>query len=419
MTENEERLAFARDIGFRAEHGEAIRARLHRLRTTDQMMHIPSVGWRRLIEMIDEAPSTADLVAAVHLVIGPQLLAAYQGLVAGCDPLGDELTVRLVTRHLLADHVERNDWALAFLADRAVDDAWLATVTTALADAGGMLAIGDDVPADRSDDEAANGTGFWPLTREAPALIQLGSEYIIAGPGDTVSYCPPFDEFGTHDAEILANHYGIMPEISSLAIVGSLLHEVHDRPWEFYRDFAIQCADEVRHIGLLLRRLAQLGSGPDAYPFPTWTFYDAVAFLPVTERTLVFNAVVEGNVVETLHDRARAFRDVGSHDSAFVCDWVSTDESLHLHNGMRWLEAADIDGIDALLSRGHAMLGIAMRQKGPTEKVFDSASEALSQGDFYAPRSSPVAPIARVLGGFEPSQIGRLVAAAGGRTIRA
>ncbi len=96
--------------------------------------------------------------------------------------------------------------------------------------------------------------------------------------------------------------------ISSLAIVGSMVHEIHDRPWEFYRDFATQCADEIRHIGLLLRRLEQLGSGPDAHPFPTWNFYDAVAFLPLTERTLVFNAVVEGNVVETLHDRARAFR---------------------------------------------------------------------------------------------------------------
>ena len=37
VTENDERLGFARDIGHRAEHAEAIRARLHRLRTTDRM----------------------------------------------------------------------------------------------------------------------------------------------------------------------------------------------------------------------------------------------------------------------------------------------------------------------------------------------------------------------------------------------
>jgi hypothetical protein len=143
-----------------------------------------------------------------------------------------------------------------------------------------------------------------------------------------------------------------------------------------------------------------------------------VGFLPAKERTLVFNAIVEGNVVESLHDRARAFHDVDRPESAFVCDWISADESLHLHNGMRWLEAEDIAGLDALLDRGQAILGMVMKQKGTTEKVFDSASEALGQGNFYAKRNNPVAPIVRELGGFTQDQIDRLVAASDGRTIR-
>src|SRR5689334_2782872 len=70
VTENDERLAFARDLGFRAEHGRLIRDRLHRLRTTDRMIHVPAAEWRSLIELIDDAPSIADLVAAVYGVIG-------------------------------------------------------------------------------------------------------------------------------------------------------------------------------------------------------------------------------------------------------------------------------------------------------------------------------------------------------------
>lgn len=417
VAENEERLALARDIGFRAEHGEALRLRLARLRTTDRMIHVPAPEWRRLVELIDQAASTEDLVAAVYTVVGPQLVGAYEQLLADCDPLGDELTIRMVSREILPDHVERNLWAEVYLNNRTIDQGWLDAVRAALAEAGGLVVRADEVPDDRTDAEGENGTGFWTLQRPAPELISLGSEYRIARPGEEVSYCPKFEVFGQHEAEVLANHHGIMPEISSLAIVGSLLHEIHGRSWEFYRDFAIQCADEVRHIGLLLRRLEQLGSGPDAYPFPTWTFYDAVAFLPVTERTLVFNAVVEGNVVETLHDRARAFREAGSEQSAYVCDWISADESLHLHNGMRWLDESGAD-TDALLDRGQAILGVVMRQKGTTEKVFDSASESLSEGNFYAPRTSPVAPIARELGGFRADQIERLIEAADGRTIR-
>ena len=420
--ENEERLAFARDIGWRAEHGEALRARLARLRTTDRMIHVPPQPWRDLIELVDDAPDTPSLVAAVYTVLAPALIAVYQQLAADCDPLADELTIRLIERQLVPDHQEAVDWAEDFLArSAAADPVFVAEVVTALEAAGGLVVRSDEVPGDRDDDQAEHGTGFWTLPRPNVERIELGSEYRILtgddGDDEPVSYCPAFAEFGPRDIEVLVVHHGLMPEIASLCIIGALLHEVPDRPWAFYRDFGTQCSDEVRHIGLLLRRLAELGSGPGAHPFPTWTFYDAVAYLPAAERTLVFNAVVEGNVVETLHDRAAALERAGNPETAYVMDWISADESLHLHNGMAWLGEADGD-VDALLDRGQALLGEVMRLKGTTEKVFDSASEALSKGDFYAPRKNPVAPIARELGGFSEAQIERLIDSADGKTIR-
>jgi hypothetical protein len=416
-TENEERLAFARDIGFRSEHGELLKSRLSRLRTTERMIHVPDAPWRQLVELLDDAPSVEDLVHGAYLSIGKALVEAYEVLIREADPLADELTVRMIERNILPDHREREAWAQRFLTGREVDAAYQTRLTAALESAGGLIVRSDAVPNDREDAESDLGTGFWPLHRESPPEIQLGSEYRIAADGEPVSYCPPFEEFGPRDVEVLVVHHGLMPEIASLCIIGSLLHEIADRPWRFYRDFATQCADEVRHIGLLLRRLDDLGSGPDAHAFPTWTFYDAVGFLPAEERTLVFNAIVEGNVVETLHDRARALERAGNPEAAHVMDWISADESLHLHNGMEWLAASGAD-VDDLLNRGQALLGEVMRQKGTTEKVFDSASESLSKGDFYAPRKNPVAPIARELGGFNPDQIDRLVESAGGRTIR-
>ena len=417
VAENDERLAFARDIGFRAEHGELLKNRLSRLRTTERMIHVPGEAWRALIELLDDAPSVGDLVHGAYLLIGQALVEAYETLVSEADPLADELTIRTVERNILPDHRERLAWAHQFLAGRDGDPGYQSQLAAAFDAAGGLVVRNDAVPADRADTEADLGTGFWPLKRESPAEIHLGSEYRIAADGEPVSYCPPFEAFGPRDVEVLVIHHGLMPEIASLCIIGSLLHEIADRPWRFYRDFATQCADEVRHIGLLLRRLEDLGSGPDAHAFPTWTFYDAVGFLPAEERTLVFNAIVEGNVVETLHDRASALERAGNHEAAHVMDWISADESLHLHNGMEWLAASGVD-VDELLNRGQALLGEVMRQKGTTEKVFDSASESLSNGDFYAPRKNPVAPIARELGGFTPDQIDRLVESAGGRTIR-
>ncbi len=419
-SENDERLAFARDLGMRAEHGELLLARLHRLRTTPAMVAVPDDSWRALVALVDSASTTADLVAAVYDVVGAALVDAYRQLVQDCDPLADEHTIRMVTRNLLPDHEERIAWAAGFLSRNPADPAYVASVRAALEQAGGLVVGSDEVPEDRTDPQAGNGTGFWPLDRESPAEITLGSEYRIVQEGEKASYCPPFEEFGPRDVEVLVVYHGLMPEIASLAIIGSMLHEVHDRSWEFYRDFATQCADEVRHIGVLVRRLDALGASTDTHPFPTWTFYDAVAYLPVEERTLVFNTIVEGNVVETLHDRVRALDEAGNHESAAAMDWISADESLHLHNGMRWLGEGDLteEEVDALLCRGQALLGLVMKQKDASVKVFDSASEALSGADFYGPRRNPVAPIARQLGGFSETQIDKLVASASGRTIR-
>ena len=420
VVENDERLAFARDLGFRAEHGQAILDRLHRLRTTPRMIQQPSQEWRALVELLDAAPSVADLVAGLYLVVTAELVASYKQLLADCDPLADELTIRLVSRQLLPDHEERLRWAEGFARRHGYSREYVGRVKSALASAGGLVVRDGSVPEDRTDELAAFGTGFWQLPSTAPDRIELGSEYRIAAEGERPSYCPPFEEFGPADVEILVNHHGLMPEIASLCIIGSMLHEVHDRPWEFYRDFATQCADEVRHIGILLRRLDDLEAGPDVQPFPTWTFYDAVAYLPVHERTLVFNTIVEGNVVETLHDRAGALEKAGNPETAYGMDWISADESLHLHNGMRWLGEGDLtpDEVDALLSRGQALLGLVMKQKDADVKVFDSESTVLTEADFYAPRRNPIAPISRELGGFNTEQIERLTESAGGRTVR-
>src|SRR3954470_12963264 len=68
VTENDERLAFARDLGLRADHGDLLLARMRRLRTTERMIEQPDTAWQSLIELLDEAPSTTDFVAGVYTV---------------------------------------------------------------------------------------------------------------------------------------------------------------------------------------------------------------------------------------------------------------------------------------------------------------------------------------------------------------
>src|SRR5687767_5215068 len=103
------------------------------------MVHVPGPEWRALVELVDDAPSTADLVAAVYDVVGRELVAAYRSLVEDCDPLADEHTIRLVTRNLLPDHEERLAWATGFLAEHPADPDFVARVRAALDAAGGLV----------------------------------------------------------------------------------------------------------------------------------------------------------------------------------------------------------------------------------------------------------------------------------------
>jgi hypothetical protein len=151
VAENDERFALALDVGLRAEHADAIKARLHRLRTTDRMVQVPSPEWRALIGLIDDAPSTEDLVAAVYSCVGPALVDAYEQLRHDCDPLADDPTIRLVSRQLLPDHVSRIGWASGWLEGREVDATYQGRVAAALAAAGGLVVRDDAVPADRAD----------------------------------------------------------------------------------------------------------------------------------------------------------------------------------------------------------------------------------------------------------------------------
>ena len=134
-----------------------------------------------MIELIDDAPGTNELIAAVYLVIGSALIDCYEHLVRDCDPLADELTIRFIERTIVPDHRERTAWAEAFLSGRDLDSTYVATVQAMLEDAGGLVVRSDDVPCDRTDEEASNGTGFWPLLRPSVDRISLGSEYRIAG----------------------------------------------------------------------------------------------------------------------------------------------------------------------------------------------------------------------------------------------
>jgi bacterioferritin (cytochrome b1) len=433
------RIKWGRHLNQDARHATALRDRLSRLRTTPEMIHLPDPPFREIFERANEAASDVHFMGAIYLAIKPRLLKSYQTHLIDTDAIGDELTQQMLTPIIEEVH-EQIVWGELTLTGMIACDSMLKasvlefvhSINRAVDDAGGFLLTSDEVPTDRNDAEAQLGTGFWKMRRDTAKAMKMGSEYRLAMEGEMTSHCPKYEEFAIPEKQLMLVHHGLMPEHASLALVGNMLYEFHDMPWDFYLDFATQAGDEERHILLLLKRLEELDGRTDSFAFPEWTFYDLLADLSLSDRIAVFNAIVEGDVVENLHERINIIHQNGDHRTAHIMDWICADESLHMMNGMKWLaylHGEDETIIDRVLDEGQRKLTDVLGRVRSSERAYDSAAE-VSQEErkkilerrraitFYHKRNAPVAPIARKLGGFKENQIDKLVELAEGKTTR-
>ncbi len=432
------RIKWGRHLNQDARHASVLRERLSRLRTTPEMIHIPDPAFREIFERAYDAKSDAHFLGAIYLAIKPRLVQAYQKHVAETDAMGDELTLRML-QSIIIEKGEQVKWGEDALAGLIGCDTRLKASVVEFVDwlkvaidEVDFLLNSDEVPDERTDEVGAMGTGFWMLRRESAKTMKLGREFRIAQAGEVVSHCPKYEEFEVPEKQVMLVHHGLMPEHASLALVGNMLYEFPYMPWEFYLDFATQAGDEERHICLLGKRLEELGGTSDSFAFPDWTFYDLLADMSLSDRLAVFNAIVEGDVVENLHERIKRIREVGDHQTAHIMDWICADESLHMMNGMRWLaylHGEDEQTIDRVLDEGQQKLTEVLGRVGSSEKSYDSAAEVSVEErkkilerrraiSFYHKRKAPVAVIARKLGGFNEHQIERLVELADGKTNR-
>jgi hypothetical protein len=433
------RIRWGRHLNQDARHATALRERLSRLRTTPEMIHLPEEAFQEIFEHANEAESDAHFMGAIYLTIKPRLLKAYQVHLTETDAIGDELTRQMLTPIVDAvrEQIYWGELTITGLLDcntelKASVLEFVQSITQMIDNAGGFLIDSDQVPEDRSDDEALLGTGFWRMRREPAMVMKMGSEYRTAVEGEMTSHCPKYEEFAIPEKQLMLVHHGLMPEHASLALVGNMLYEFHDMPWDFYLDFATQAGDEERHILLLLKRLEELGGRTDSFAFPDWTFYDLLSNLSLSDRIAVFNAIVEGDVVENLHERINIIHSIGDHRTAHIMDWICADESLHMLNGMKWLaylHGEDEAIIDQVLDEGQRKLTDVLSRVRSSERAYDSAAEVSPEErkkilerrraiTFYHKRNAPVAPIARKLGGFKENQIDKLIELAEGKTTR-
>jgi uncharacterized ferritin-like protein (DUF455 family) len=152
----------------------------------------------------------------------------------------------------------------------------------------------------------------------------------------------------------LANH-----ELQAVELFAWALLAYPDAPIAFRRGLVAILADEQRHFGMYVERLAALGTRFGDHPV-TGHFWNKLDHLATPlDFVCAMGLTFENANLDFAGDYARAARECGDEATAAVLDQVHADEIGHVHFAWIWLRrfSGDIDPWQAYLAHVKHPLG--------------------------------------------------------------
>jgi bacterioferritin (cytochrome b1) len=132
-------------------------------------------------------------------------------------------------------------------------------------------------------------------------------------------------------------HRHMNNEIGGLEIAAQMLVDFPDAPWELRMQLARQCWDETRHVGLLYRRLLQLGGHKGEFPVSNFEWCVTNTFDTIAARLAVQNRTFEAGQMDILGKITGIWRSAGDHDTADMLDGILADEIQHVRFANQWI----------------------------------------------------------------------------------
>ncbi len=311
-------------------HADAWLTRLIDLRWPRRAPLSPGEPTRRLMALLDEAPSSAAYLAAVYRQVKPRLLAAYTAHRAACAPLADEPTWDLLGRAIAdeEEHVRQGQALLESLPadERAAARAYEAQVAAAC-EAVGSLAD----PATAAAREAP-GSFEGQGVRPAPPVAARDARFRFA---ERAMERPPADD---RELAMVMAHRDADNEMHAAELLGRSLYEHPELPWEYHVDIARQLWDEVRHAVLYQRYLEHLGGRLGDFPVIAGNYAYRIG-LDFPHRLYDLHLRGEKLGMPDLIRYREEARARGDAHYALLNDFVHADEVPHVKNGrwLRWL----------------------------------------------------------------------------------
>lgn len=353
----EVKMAFSLHAHLCALHVSALRERVAEMRHPPLGLDlVPHDGLRLFFDEILAAPTTRDLIEAIHTRALPALEQAIDRHLQETNPLADWPSVRLL-RIARTEIAEMRDWggkALDALAATQAPrsegaEAWLADLDTALASAGGLDGTVPEAQRPRPPAPRRSATPFrYDPTPQRDA--RFPDPYNMGVHAEDFLYNPTFPA----SAKTLMMYFKRLREIDVPEMMASILVQSPDKPWEFHRDMTRQLWDEARHAMMGETGFVHLGIPWSQLVKVNFTWSKGLnEQLTPSERHAVLWFIEQGLMSKTgKRYEWEVGRDSGDPLAELFQDYDWADEVLHARIGRDWYVSQFQDDVERAAEYG-------------------------------------------------------------------
>lgn len=373
----EVKCAFSLHLYLDGEHSQALRKRVAELRRPPLFLDTsPDAALEAFLDEALRAETTVEKLVGIFGVIRPALLEAYRAHYAGCNPVFDHPTRRLL-KTAIEEEEQMVAWGAEALSgviktdeDRQAADAWERHLRAYLAAAGGITGA-EPIPSEEL-----------PVARAVEPFVadvdpkrdwRSGEIYNFHYRANDVY----LDEKADWDERVLALMFKRFHEMDVPEMMASIVLQTEGKPWEYYRDMGRQLWDEARHAMMGEVWFAKVGyDWSQVANHVGWCMHLNLDRTPLERHIILY--YIEQNLMDGKTGKRLEWKIAQSAKddlATYFQDYDWADEVLHAQIGRRWLKP-DVGDVKALLERGRE---IASRPS-PTMK---ERSEWAPQTDWW------------------------------------
>ena len=311
-----------------SETGDAVDALYQRLRELrcyqperDISAKLPAVA-----RALDESQNSAEVIAAVYLVVKKGLLAAYHSHPETTWSEFDKPTVK-VTEQLIPTLERQVAWAEQFFPSISANypewEVWRDYVAGLIASDGGITGAETAAPLP----ERPTGHELllpWKTCQRMP-------DWQVFDPNADFQPDRKTDPEGHRLWRF--KHY--LNEMTAAETLGSILWMTPEMTWEYQHNVSRHLWDEIRHSQLGQIRIQQLGLKISDVP-QVVQIYNVMMTLPAVDQYALLTTVIEPNGMPEKSTNREHWESIHDDISAAAVSYDWSDENFHVRWGKKW-----------------------------------------------------------------------------------